>query len=148
HAVAGGQLQTLRIVAFHEPLPQPVGEDAAFAAGGLGDQRSGGVLGFDDARGVELDELGVAESGTGLDGQTEGVAGVLVPTRWGPPPDAVVAAGGEDDGIGVDPVAGAVDDVEAVGAEDAAASDEQLRDVDAVEDRDVQGLGTMNEGAL
>src|SRR5699024_1761871 len=53
-------------------------------------------------------------------------------------PDAVVAAGGEDDGIGVDPVAGAVDDVEAVGAEDAAASDEQLRDVDAVEDRDVQ----------
>src|SRR5699024_5808940 len=44
--------------------------------------------------------------------------------------------------------AGAVDDVEAVGAGDAAASDEQLRDVDAVEDRDVQGLGTMNEGAL
>src|SRR5699024_12557492 len=66
----------------------------------------------------------------------------------GPPPDAVVAAGGEDDGIGVDPVAGAVDDVEAVGAEDAAASDEQLRDVDAGEDRDVQGLGTMDEGAL
>src|SRR5699024_11237829 len=36
----------------------------------------------------------------------------------------------------------------AVGSERAPVRSEQLRDGDAVEDRDVQGLGTMNEGAL
>ena len=51
----------------------------AFAAGRLGDEGAGGVLGFDDARGMELDEFGIAQSRTSLDGQAEGVAGVLIP---------------------------------------------------------------------
>lgn len=66
---------------------------------------------------MELDEFGVAETAAGFDGEAEGVAGVLIPARGGPPPDPVVSAGGEDDGIGVDAVPGAVDEVEAVGAE-------------------------------
>ena len=66
---------------------------------------------------VELHELGVAQPPAGLDGEAEGVAGVLVAARGGAPPDAVVAAGGEDHGVGVDEVAGAVVEVEAVGAE-------------------------------
>ena len=60
----------------------------------------------------------------------------------------MLPAGGEDDSVGVDAVGGAVDDVKAEGTEDATIGDEELRDVDPIEDRDVQGLGTTNEGAL
>ena len=147
-AVTSGQLHPLGIVAFHEPLSQAVAQDSALTAGRLGDQGARGILGFDDARRMELDELGVAQTRSGLDGQAERIAGVLIPTGGGPPPDAVVPAGGEDDGVGVDAVGGAVDDVEAEGTEDATIGDEELRDVDPIEDRDVQGLGTTNEGAL
>ncbi len=67
---------------------------------------------------MELHELGVADPAAGLDGEAEGVAGVLVATRRGPAPDAGVAARGEDHGVGVDHVARAVGQVEAVRAED------------------------------
>ena len=79
HPVAGRELHALWVVAFHEPLPQTVAQDSALSAGRLGDEGAGGVLGFDDARGMELDEFGIAQSRTSLDGQAEGVAGVLIP---------------------------------------------------------------------
>ena len=102
----------------HEALAEAVAEDAALAAGGLADQGAGRVLRLDDARGVELHQLGVAQPAAGLDGEPERVAGVLVAARGGATPDAGVAAGREDDRVGVDEVAGAVVEVEAVGAED------------------------------
>ena len=80
---------------------------------------------------VELHELRVAEPAAGLDGEAEGVAGVLVAPRGGAPPDAGVAAGGEDHRIGVDEVARAVLEVEAVGAEDGVVVHQEPGDVDA-----------------
>jgi hypothetical protein len=97
---------------------------------------------------VELDKLGIADPGAGLHGQAERVAGVLVPARGRAPPDARVAAGGEDHGVGADDVARAVDEVEAVGAEDDVVAHEQLRDVDGVEDRHPQFFGAVDEDAL
>src|SRR5690606_29935515 len=146
--VAGGQFHALGIVALHEAFAQGVGQDPAFAAGRLGDQGPGHRFGFDDARGVELDELGIAQPGTGLHGQAEGVAGVLVAPRAAAPPDAGVAAGGQDDRVGMDQVPGAVVDVEAVGAEDPPLGDQQLGDIDRVQDRDLQLLRTADQGAL
>ncbi len=85
----------------------------------------------------------------GLDGEAERVARVLVATRRGAPPDAVVPAGGEDDRIGVDEVSRAVLEVEAVGAEHrAVVVDEDARDVDRVEDRHVQLRGPVDQRAL
>ena len=98
---------------------------------------------------VELHELGVAQPPAGLDGEAERVAGVLVAARRGAAPDAVVAAGGEDDGIRVDEVARAVLEVEAVRAEDrAVVVDEDARDVDRVEDRHLELRGAVDERAL
>ena len=76
--VAGGQFHPLGIVALHEPLAEGVAEDAALTAGGFGDERARCVLGFEDARGVELDEFGVAEPAAGFDGEAEGIARVLI----------------------------------------------------------------------
>jgi hypothetical protein len=59
-----------------------------------------------------------------------------------------VASGGEDHRIGADEVAGAVAEVEAVGAEDDVVAHEELRDVDGVEDRHLQLLGAVHEDAL
>ena len=133
----------------HEALAEAVGEDAALAAGRLADQGAGRALGLDDARRVELHELGVAQPPARLDGEAERVARVLVAPRRGAPPDAVVAAGGEDDRVGVDEVARAVFEVEAVGAEDrAVVVDEDARDVDRVEDRHVQLRGPVDQRAL
>ena len=110
---------------------------------------AGRVLGLDDARGVELHELGVAQPAARLDGEAERVAGVLVAARRGAPPDAVVPAGGEDDRVGVDEVAGAVVEVEAVGAEDrAVVVHQEARDVHRVEDRHVQLRGAVDQRAL
>ena len=148
HAVAGREFLADRVVAFHEPLPQPVAQDAALAAGGLGDQGARGVLRFDDARRVELHELGVAQPGAGIDRQAERVAGVLVAARGGAAPDAVVSARGEDDRIGVDEVALSAVDVEAVGAEDLVPAHQQPGDVDLVQDGDVQLLGPVHQAAL
>ena len=145
HAVAGGQLHALGVVARHEALAEAVAQDAALAARRLADQGAGRALGLDDARGVELHELGVAQPAAGLDGEPERVAGVLVAARRGAPPDAVVAAGGEDDRVGVDEVARAVFEVEAVGAEDrAVVVHEDARDVHGVEDRHVQLRGPVD----
>ena len=124
--VAGRQLHALGVVARHEALAEAVAQDAALAPRRLRDERAGGVLGFDEARRVELHELRIADAGAGLDGQAEGVAGVLVPARGRAPPDARVAAGGEDHRVGVDEVAGAVAEVEAVGAEDDVVAHEEL----------------------
>ncbi len=124
HAVTGGQFHPLRVVAAHVPLAEGVAQDAALAAGRLADEGAGGVLRFDDAGGVELDQFGVAQAGPGLDRQAEGVACVLVPPRRGAPPDAGVPAGREDDGVRVDEVTGAIVEVEAVGPEDGAVVDQ------------------------
>ena len=84
----------------------------------------------------------------GLHGEAERVAGVLVAARRGAPPDAGVAAGGEDDGVGVDDVARAVVEVEAVRAEDDVVVDQEPGDVDRVEDRDLELRGAVDERAL
>lgn len=97
---------------------------------------------------MELHELGVADPGAGEGGEPEGVAGVLVPAGGGVAPDAGVPAGGEDHGVGVDDHRGAVDDVEAVGAEDAAVGGEESRDVDGVDDLQIQLGGATQQGAL
>jgi hypothetical protein len=97
---------------------------------------------------VELHELGVADPGAGLHGEAEGVPGVLVPTGRGAAPDPRVPAGGEDDGVRVDDVPGAVDQVEAVGAEDHPVGDEELGDVRRREDGDVQLGGPTDERPL
>ncbi len=118
HPVTGGQLHPLGVVALHETLTGGVAEDPAFTAGGLRHQSARGVLRFDDARRVELDELSVADSPARQRCQPEGIAGVLVAARRGVPPDPGVPAGGEHDGVGVDDHSCAVDDVEPVGTED------------------------------
>ena len=59
-----------------------------------------------------------------------------------------MAAGRENDRVGVDDVAGAVLQVEAVGAEDDVVADEEPGDVDGVEDRDLQLRGAVDERAL
>ncbi len=97
---------------------------------------------------MELHEFGVAEPRAGVHRETEGVAGVLVAAGRGAAPDAVVSARGEDHGVRVDEVAGAVGLVEAVGAEHDVVAHEQARDVDVVEDRDLELLGLAHEGAL
>lgn len=147
--VAGREFEALGVVLVHEALAEAVREDAALAAGRLADEGARRVLGLDDARRVELHELGVAQAAARLDREPERVARVLVAPRRGAPPDAVVATGGEDDRIGVDEVAGAVVEVEAVGAEHrAVVVHEDARDVDRVEDRHVQLRGPVDEGAL
>ena len=77
--VAGGQLHALGVVARHEPLAEAIAQDPALAPRRLRDERAGGLLGFDEARRVELHELRIADAGAGLHGQAEGVACVLVP---------------------------------------------------------------------
>ena len=148
-AVARGELEPLGVVLVHEALAETVAQDAALAARRLGDEGAGGVLGLDDAARVELHELRVAQAAAGLDGEAERVAGVLVASRRGAAPDAVVPAGGEDHGIRVDQVAGAVFEVEAVGAEDrAVVVHEDARDVHGVEDRHLQLRRAVDQGAL
>jgi hypothetical protein len=78
NTVARGQLHPLGVVTLHEPFPEVVPKNPALAAGSLRDQRARRVFGFDETRGVELDQLGIADPPTRLDGETEGVAGVLV----------------------------------------------------------------------
>jgi hypothetical protein len=63
HAVTGGQLHPLGVVTAHVPLAERVAQDAALAAGRLADEGAGGVLRLDDAGGVELDQLGIAQAG-------------------------------------------------------------------------------------
>ena len=136
--VPGRQLHPLRVVARHEPLAEAVAQDAALPAGRLGDEGAGRVLGLDQAGRVELHQLGVADPAAGLDREAERVAGVLVATRRGAAPDPGVAAGREDHRVGVDDVAGAVLQVEAVRAEDDVVADQEPGDVDGVEDRDLR----------
>src|SRR5690606_8853965 len=143
-----GQLHARGVVALHEPLAEGVAQDAALPAGRLTDQRSGRVLRLDDPRGVELDQLGVPQPGTGLHREPEGVAGVLVPPGRRAPPDAGVAARGEDHGVRVDDVAPPVGEVEAVGAEHGAAVHQQPGDVHAVEHRDAELVRPPDQGAL
>ena len=144
-AVAGGELEPLRVVALHEALAGGVAQDPALAAHGLGDERPRGLLREDHPRRVELDELHVAQPAARLRGQAHRVAGVLVAPRGRAAPDARVAAGGEDDRVGDDQPAAAVVDVEAVGAEHAAVVHEQAGDVDVVADRDAELGGAPDE---
>ena len=97
---------------------------------------------------MELHELGVADPGAGVDREAERVARVLVTPRRAVAPDPGMAAGREDDGVGVDDVARAVFQVEAVGAEDHPVSMQEPRDVHGVEDRDLQLGGAADEGSL
>ena len=147
-AVARGELHALGVVALHEALAERVAQDPALSAGGLGDERAGGVRGLEDARRVELHELRIPDPAPREGCEAEGVAGVLIAARRGVAPDAGVAAGREDHCVGVDDHGGAVDDVEAVGAEDAAFRDEQTGDVDGVDDGHLQFGGAAHEGAL
>ena len=97
---------------------------------------------------MELHELGIADPAAGIHREAERVAGVLVATRRGVTPDPGVAAGGEDDRVGVDDVTGPVAQVEAVRAEDDVVADEEPRDVRGVEDRHVQLRDTVEERSL
>ena len=45
--VAGGQLHALGVVADHEPLAEPVAQDAALATGRFGHEGAGSILGLD-----------------------------------------------------------------------------------------------------
>ena len=94
---------------------------------------------------MKLDELGIADPAAGLHGETERVARVLVAPRRGVTPDPRVAAGRQDDRVGVDDVARAVLKVEAVGAEDGIVPDEQPGDVDGVEDRDLKDVDSCEK---
>src|SRR5690606_23002112 len=121
-------------------------QDAALTTRGLAHQGARGIRWVDDAGGVELHELRIAQPRPRLDGETERVAGVLVAARGGASPDAVVPARGEDDGVGVDEVAGAVVQIEAVGAEHGTVGNQQTRDVYSVENRNLQLRCPIDEG--
>ena len=101
----------------------------------------GRLLGEDHPGRVELDELHVAQAAARFGGEAHRVARVLVAPRGGAPPDARVAAGGEDDRVGDDQPAAPVVEVEAVRAEDAAVVHEQARDVHVVAHRDAELRG-------
>jgi hypothetical protein len=134
HPVPAAEFHSLGVVARHETLTEVVEQDATLAASRLADEYAGRVLRPDQPEGVELHQLGVTQPGTRLDGEAEGVAGVLVATRGGTSPDARVPSGREDHGVGVHEVARAVDDVESIGTEHRPVVDQQPSDVHARQD--------------
>src|SRR5690606_36449717 len=87
--IARGEVLHRRRVAFHEALAVVVAEDAALAAGALGDEDAEAV----EARRVELDELHVLEREARAQGDRHAVAGAGVRVR-GRLEGAAVAAGG------------------------------------------------------
>lgn len=97
---------------------------------------------------MELDQFGIPQPSSGVNGQAEGVTGVFIPARGGAAPDAGVAAGGENHGIGMDEVSLAGVDVETIGAKDLVVFHQQTCDVDRIEDRDFQLFGPVHEAAL
>lgn len=146
--VTGRELETRRVVAGHEPLAECVAKDPSFTPRRLGHERPRGILRFHEPGRVELDELGIADPGSGLHGETPGVAKVLFASRGGAAPDPRMPAGGENDGVGVDAVATAVLQIEAVRTEHDAIAHEESRDVDRVENRDPELRRAMQKRAL
>src|SRR5690606_34654685 len=102
-------------IALHEALALGVGEIAALPAGALGDQAAGAV----DAGGVELHELHVLQRQAGAQHHAAAIAGAGV-GRGAGEIGAAVAAGGQDDELGLEPVHGAV--VQLPGGDAAAAA--------------------------
>src|SRR5882724_9642300 len=97
--VAGGKLQALGIVFFHETLAELVAKDAALAANGFGDENALHAGGPDHASGMELHELHVHELRAGFVSKGHAVAGVL-PGIGSDAPGFADAARGDDDGLG------------------------------------------------
>src|SRR5229473_2656955 len=99
--VAGGELHALGVVFFHEALAEFVAKDAAFAADGFGDENALHAGRPDHAGGMELHELHVHELGAGFVSEGHAVAGVL-PGIGSDAPGFADAAGGDDDGFGLE----------------------------------------------
>lgn len=76
HDVAGGEFHALGVDVLHKAFAVAVGQQAALAAHGLGNQQAFDAGRPDHAGGVELDELHVAEFGPGFVGQVVTVAGI------------------------------------------------------------------------
>jgi hypothetical protein len=74
NAVTGGQFHPVGVVAFHKAFAQVVPQNPALAAGCLGNQRAHRIFRFDQPGWMELDEFGIADPPTRLDGETERVA--------------------------------------------------------------------------
>jgi hypothetical protein len=133
-------------------VPRPslisVAQYGALASDGLRYEHAGGGLGPDEPRWMELHQFGVADPGTGVERQTERIASALVATRGAVAPDPGVAAGGEDDGIGVDHITRPVVEIKPVRAEDDSVAYEQPGDVGGVDDRDVEPGGTIRQRPL
>ena len=81
HAVAGRELHALGIVLGHVALTERVAQNAALAARRLAHEGAGRVGGLENARGVKLHELGVANLRPRERGEPERVAGILVAPR-------------------------------------------------------------------
>jgi hypothetical protein len=101
HDVAGGEFHPFGVDVLHKALAVAVGQQAAFATDGLGNQQAFNAGGPDHAGGVELDEFHVAEFGPGFVGQVVAVAGVL-PRVAGNFVGFANAAGGQHNGFGLE----------------------------------------------
>jgi hypothetical protein len=114
-------------VVEHEALAVLVAQDAAFAAHPLGHQDPLDRRRPDHPRRVELDELHVHQIGARVEGERVAVAGVL-PAVAGDLERATDAAGGEDDGLGLEDPQVALLAIVAERAGDPPGVDEQLDD--------------------
>ena len=92
--VPGRELEDLRGVLRHEPLPRGVLQDPALAAGALGDEDAA----FEERGRVELDELHVLQERPRVVGRGGPVPGAAVGVRR-PAVDPTGSAGGDDDGL-------------------------------------------------
>lgn len=141
--VRADEFHSLGVVARHEPLAEVVEQNSALAACRVVEEHVGRGSGPDQPERVELHQFGTAQSGAGLDGEAEGVAGVLMAARGGTPPNAHVASGREDHGVGVHEIARAIGEAEPVGAENRPVVDQQPGDVHARQDGDAESPGAF-----
>ncbi len=85
---------------MHVAFAVLVVEAPALAAHRLGDQSPGPLLRVHHPGGMELDQLHVLQFAPGFESQVHPVAGVFVAPGGTAAPQASVASGGEDDGVG------------------------------------------------
>src|SRR4029453_13132556 len=97
---------------------------------------------------MELDQLGVADAAACEHCQAEGITSVFVPPAGRASPDAGVPSGSEHHGVGMDPIARPVRELEAIGTEDPALGDKDARDVNIVQYRNVELGGAIYKRAL
>ena len=101
--VAAGQVLGVGGITLHEAFALGIGQIAALSARALGDQAAGSI----DAGGVELNEFHVLQGQAGARHHAVAVAGAGV-RRGAREIRPAIAAGGQDGGVGAEPVQGAV----------------------------------------